>query len=758
MQKQFLTDWKLCGYHNYTPIIERSMEMGVPLQGVTPVVKAKVPGSVYDALLEAGLIPDPYFEKNSCLCEWVENRFWIYQTEFRMEEKKHHYRLVFQGLDYRCDIYLNGQLIAQHENMYTPCIVDVTDFLKENSQNEIRVMFYNVPDEMGQIGYTSLVKTQKARYSYKWDYCPRLVGVGIYKPVFLEEYEVLVQNDYFRTDPVQKGKFHFSFDLSSLKERSLSVQFCLFEGEERVYSRTKRINADKKRSRIRFASAVHDPKLWYTHTEGDPFLYRAELKITNGTEILYQNEKFVGFKTLEFLPNEGASAEAPPYCFVLNGRQIYVHGVNISPLDMLYGRITKERYTRLVQEAKELGANIIRVWGGGFLESEDFYDLCDQHGILVWQDFMQSSSGIDNHPSDDSKFIAKFMETVRFAVAEKRNHVCLSVFCGGNEIAKGKDRIPIDENCKLIGKVAAYVRKHSHVHFVSTTPYGPFFDHDFKHPENNWDIHGPWLYLGDPEQYDYCKRISSLFRSEFGCNGMSELASLKNFLSEKNIGLFNMSNNFVWRHHGEVWDTEERDRKIFGNHIKNIEDAIEASQFLQAEGLKSLIECDRKQAFHNSGVMIWQLNEPFPGVSGTNLVDYYGRPKAAYYQVRRCFQSVYGSVTYDRLCYSEGEDCCVRPFFIPDTDGMTDWTVRITDGKNELAEQKGQFNGKAGYAFEAESITFKVPLTPGILIVINMSCGTKKAENKILLLVRDEQGFVPLDYVKQYNRELRSKE
>ncbi len=724
------------------------MEMGVPLCGVIPPVKAKTPCSVYEPLIESGIIPDPYFELNSRLCEWVAARFWVYETNFTIDNfnKNKRYRLVFEGLDCKCEIWLNKVKIAESDNMYVPVKVDVTDLLNINGENALKVMFYHAPDEMGQIGYTSKVLTQKARFSYKWDFSCRLPQIGIYRPVYLEEYTVLIENLDVRTD--KEGNFSISANTSYADGKTVSVS--IYDGDKKVFNTNKTIQDDK----FNINGTVENVKIWYCNTYGDANLYDAVIEITDGGEVLFKQNLRLGFKTLQVVANEGASADAPNYLFVLNGKKTYIKGANLAPFDMLYGRITNEKIKYVVDSLKEMNVNLARVWGGGFIENEYFYDLCDKAGIMVWQDFIQSSSGIDNHPSAEDGFIQKFMDTVKCAVNEKRNHVCTAIFCGGNEIAVGEARTPVDETEKLTGLVGEYVRANSSVHFVATTPCGKNFAADWDHPENNHDVHAPWLYLGDVEHYKYGNRLQCLFHGEFGANGMSDISSLRKFLSEENIGVFNFQDNYVWRHHGELWDTYFRDKAIFGEGISTVEDMIETSQFIQAEAVRYLIESNRRRSFANGGTMFWCFNEPFPNVSNTCFMDYYGVKKSVYYAIKHCYDNAYASIIYDKLAWNVGEEISVKPYLICE---KGDFSCKVSVFADENIVLEKTFNGcnaETDKATYFDEINFVVPKANGLRFTFEVTVGGKQYYNAVQLLVKNENGFASIASVKDFNKVL----
>lgn len=743
-----LTDWSLCGYHNYVPVLEKSMETGVHLRSVTPVIAAKVPGSVYEPLIDAGIIPDPYLDCNSRMCEWVADRFWIYATEVELSPKKNgRCRLIFEGIDCKCEIRFNNKLVGKSDNMYVPVVCDVTD-LAVCGKNSVKVMLFSAPDEMGQIGYTSRVHTQKARFSYKWDFCPRLPGMGIYKPVWIDTSEVYTEEEDFRSDA--SGSFSYRFRMGGDTD-GLNVKIAVSDEKKAVFEATACLNESGEAA---VCGTVPSVRPWNCNGEGEAYLYTLERSYYRKGKLLFKESRRVGFKTLEVAQNDGAYANSPPYKFVLNGREVWMKGVNITPLDMLYGRITSERYVQLVADMKEMNVNLVRVWGGGFIESEEFYDLCDKSGILVWQDFIQSSSGIDNHPSKDKKYIDKFLATVAEAVSVKRNHVCTAVFCGGNEIAVGASRTPIDEKDPLTAAVGSYVRAHSDVHFVPSTPAGASFSPDLDRPEVNHDVHAPWLYLGTEEQYRFGNRLRCLFHSEFGCNGMAERESMEKFLSAENVGAFSYEDNYVWRHHGELWDTYKRDSGIFAD-MQTLEDMIEASQFIQAEGLRYIVESDRRRAFFNGGVMIWSFNEPFPNVSNLCLIDYYGKRKAAYFAVKRAFSKSYASVVYEKLVWRKGEICTMTPYVICGDSGAYTLNLEVACGGRALQSHRFRGRAEANRAIMLDALEVAVPNGEALELRFCLLSASGEFTNRILLLIADENGKAKLGEVKRHNASLR---
>lgn len=701
--------WQVKGYWPYVPIKEKSMETGQTLHGVTPWIEAKVPGGVHYDLWKAGYIDNPYYARNSLNCEWVENRWWMYRTEFlgQVTEITSHpdaigrdltgenVFLVFKGLDYEAMIYVNDELVGTHKGMYEHKRIDLTGKIKE--KNKLVVIFKGVPSEMGQIGYTSATSTQKSRFNYKWDFSTHLVNIGFWQDVVLDIMEEAVIEDLFisasnEPDEGDKGRIRISGRVSHMLKGEVAEKLCLkvcigspedlscqdvrwmraMDAKitvpesslpkedstvmgETVRTETICLNADGSFDEV---ILVSDPQLWYPNGDGGQPLYPVTCSILDGDRVLYTNTKHVGIRSFSYAHNEKEHDGALPYTFVVNGKKTFIKGVNLTPLDHIYGNVTKSQYAYLITAMVNAGVNMVRVWGGGLIEKEMFYDLCDENGILIWQEFIQSSSGIDNKPCEDDTFLELLEANAKAAVLEKRNHTALMVYSGGNELMEEADR-PVSGSNKNIALLKSIVETYDGTRlFLPTSASGP---REFITREKgvSHDVHGNWRYEGNPEHYELYGQSDNLFHSEFGMDGTSSVKSLEKFLPEESRKPTLMSGDLNWQHHGEWWGTYLRDVEMFGEIEKTKQNLMlftKCSQFMQSEGLRFMIEADRRRAFQNSGTIIWQLNEPWPNASCTNLIDYFGETKSAYYQVKRAYERQHISMTYRKLNYAPDEE------------------------------------------------------------------------------------------------------
>ena len=735
-----LTDWTVAGSWPWTVMQGASVETGAKFSAVTPRIPAKVPGSVYDDLLRAGLIPDPYFERNSLLTEWVANRFWSYMTSFpKPDTEGKPVRLVLSGIDYHAHVYLNDKKLAEHTGMYRPCVADVTEYLREG-ENTLTVVLESAPDEMGQIGFTSRTWTQKARFGYKWDFGTRLVDLGLDGEAYLE----------ICADPVRDVSVRYRGD----GILTVSAGNAVFRA---VLSYEGMAVAEGETDTGELTLTVPEPKLWYPNGYGDQPLYDLTLTTADDERVLP-----VGLRTLEYRRPGCADPDVLPYIPVINGVPVYLKGVNMVPLDHMLGTVTRERLDKFLSMAKRARVNLIRVWGGGVIESEDFYELCDRYGLMIWQEFIQSSSGIDNIPSKRPEFLDLLEKTARAVLPVKRSHVSLTYLSGGNELMD-EHGIPStyeDENIALLREICRELAPD--VLMLPTSASGPteWFDPDC--PERNQDIHGPWKYEGIRGQYELYNRSTILLHSEFGADGMSNPAAVRSVLSPEHQRVTDMGADPVWRHHGEWWDTYAyRERPLFGE-IADLDELCALSQYLQAEGIRYALEAHRRRARTSSpvrlgpgslspapvqesvGAIVWQLNEPWPNVSCTSMADYYGEPKLALYFYRDAEDPLRATLRYDKLVWQAGETFKGRVFLCDDRSTGAD-SVSVSaygDGYSLLPDAD---NGglRIPVSFEGNAVRFTVPDGESFTVVCEAEKDGEVHRAVYLFLVGDENKPLP---------------
>ncbi|MDI6827665.1 MAG: glycoside hydrolase family 2 TIM barrel-domain containing protein, partial [Armatimonadota bacterium] len=427
-------NWKVSGWIPEYWRLDQSTEIGASPNAEISAIPARVPGSVQRALLEAGMIPDWNVGLNFRNCEWIENRHWIYEVAIPDEwiEPGKTFRLKCLGLDYAGEVILNGKLVSKFCGSFTPYCFDITPYLLERG-NTLRIVFATPPRWLGQFGYTSKMKDLKVRFNYTWDWTVRLVQIGIWDDILLEASngeEIEEFRCFTDADPsTSKGILHMKARVSH--KGGSHVRLSLSRDDKVV--REEEASVDEIRQGILWNDLPIE--LWWPNQAGRQPLYNLTCILLNkeGKE-LDRIDRRVGFKHVRWIPCDGAPENADPWICEVNGCPVFLQGVNWTPVRPNFADVTAEDYQKRLKLYRDLGCNILRVWGGAILEKESFYDLCDELGLLVWQEFPLSSSGVDNLPPDDENTILEMSKIAKSYIARRQHHVSLLLWSGGNEL------------------------------------------------------------------------------------------------------------------------------------------------------------------------------------------------------------------------------------------------------------------------------------------------------------------------------------
>ena len=738
-----LKDWKLKGFWPGEPLYSSSIERIVEYCGVTGWMPAPVPGGVHKVLQAAGLIPDPYFGMNSLLCEWVENRWWVYRTEFDTPALDQSVILRFEGLDDHCWIYLNDRRIAEHSGIFEPVECEVTDSLSPEGRNCLMVVFDQPAREQDYFGWTSKTHTQKARFGYKWDFSTHLVNIGIWQAVWMETVQAgRLKSVYVSTDiRDREGVIRVQAEVDGFAERA---EITISLGGQEVCCQ--RVSFPRHHNpRLDAAIRLEEPALWYPNGQGDQPLYEVRVALNDLDDPWVG---LAGIRSLRFRRCDGASNTAFPYQPVINGQPVYIRGVNMTPLDHRYGDVTPEAYRMMMLKMKHMNVNAVRVHGAGIIETEEFYRLADEMGILVWQEFNQSSSGIENQPSHDPTFLALLERNARAALESRRNHTALTWWSGGNELMD-MQRHPITEGDVNIHMLKTLTEELDPQRlFLPSSPSGPSVGLDS--PLEHHDVHGNWKYDGIRAHYEKYNREHCMLHSEFGADGMSSVEQICRILPEADFCVDKMQNHPAMRHHGEWWETlQYRDEPLFGP-IAPLDHPMEAwtavSQLMQAEALRYIVTSNRRNRGGNCGGFIWQMNEPFPNMSCTSLVEYYGAVKAAWYAVRRAYANEIVSLHYDSLIQPPEQPSHMRAH-VDALSGAENADLRVvaTDLHGQIFfEQRFDLTLSDGRTDVGWEMTLPA-LDEGVFLVrLDCRIGTRKLREEYFFAQREEMPLRPL--------------
>ncbi len=614
-------EWKLTGFTPWQWGWGRSMETGLAISSEIPPVPAQVPGSVQAALLKAGLIPDWNYGLEHRSCEWVEHRHWVFEAALpdRYFEGGQCYRLICDGLDGPGWIMLNGVEVGGFSNSFVPHVFDLTKFLREQG-NVLQLVFDCPPRWLGQFGYTTQMTDWKPRFNYTWDWMPRLVQIGIWDRISLEA----VDGPEISGLRCRAGK-----DSLEVAAKGGRMRLTLKDGEKVVRS-------EEFDGMIRWGSLPVEA--WWPNGHGPQKLYSVECELLGSGEIRRWR---VGFKSVEWRRCEGAPENADPWICAVNGNPIFLQGVNWTPIKPNFADATEADYRRLLSSYRDIGCNILRVWGGAVLEKEIFYDICDEFGLMVWQEFPLSSSGLENWPPEDWKAIEDMAEIAKSYIARRQHHVSLLLWCGGNELQGaldgGKVGIgkPVDNGHPLIGRLARLVEElDPGRRFLPSSASGPrFIAHETDFGKGlHWDVHGPW----NIESEKYWENDDALFRSEVGTPGASSAEIIRNFaggIPELPASL----DNPLWRR--TSWWIQWPDfLKELGREPRDLEEFVAWSQERQAVGLARAVGACKRRFPKCGGVIIWMGHDCFPCTANTAIIDFYGNLKPAALAVAEIFK------------------------------------------------------------------------------------------------------------------------
>ncbi len=639
--------WKLAGFQPYHWVIPTITDITLATSAETPAIAAAVPGSVQGALHAAGLLPDWNIALNYRQYEWVENRHWIYQVELPGELRPsddQKVRLVCQGLDDRGWIYLNGQEVGRFATTHLPYTFDLSAAWRPD-HNRLWIIFDTPPRWLGQIGYTSQMTDWKPRFYYSWDWITRLVQIGIWDAISLEI-----------SDGAELGtlravaQYNLTAHTGTLRlwgqaqgSANCSIQVRLFDGKIPLRTANLPLSEFNASSLLWTGLPV---KSWMPNGSGSQPLYQLSISLFDSRGIL-QDEliQTVGFKSVEWRACAGAPPEADPWLCVINGRPLFLQGINWTPIRPNFADLTPSDYKLRLEQYRKLGVNLLRVWGGGFIETETFYNLCDELGLLVWQEFPLSSSGVDNWPPEDTASISALAAIAESAVARRQHHASLLCWCGGNELQGDLDGSktgggkPVSLSHPLIQRLAEVTtRLDPGRRFLPTSSSGPRFSAERASFGKglHWDVHGPWKAPLDLNEWQsYWQEVDALFHSEVGAPGASS-AELILFSAGDLPVLPGTADNPLWRR--TSWWIEWAE--FIATHDRepnNLEEYVTWSQERQAQAL-SIVAHELKAKFPRcGGVIFWMGHDSFPCTANTSILDYAGEPKPAALALAKIF-------------------------------------------------------------------------------------------------------------------------
>jgi beta-mannosidase len=631
---------------------------------------ATVPGNVRADLLALGCISDPFYGLNNEDSQWVDEWDWWYRKAFSLHlDEGERAFLVFEGIDYLSAVYLNGIERGRHEGMFSRQVYEITRHLSGQFAESVVMVriwgsaalprpqltawqkawnwiistllpkFEPFPDRIG---------TLKCQMGFGWDFAPRLRTMGIWDDVYLVVTRTVFVRDVFVQCEVQRvrdrgqeaelARVKLRLELDADREQTAKVQVTVrgknFATDELHFDFDLALSKGRQVKEVELS--IENPRLWQPWERGFPHLYEvkvdiypADLSAPSDPSPLDSLVTTFGLRTIELIPNDDAPSDASPWTFVINDQPLFIRGANWVPVDALPGRARREDYARLLGLAKEAGINMLRVWGGGLREKRAFYDLCDELGLLVWQEFPFACVFFGHFPRYES-FLSLARRECAAIVRQLRSHPSLVLWCGGNEYSPRR-------NQKLIESLKAVV--------AANDGTRPFKDvSPARGDSHNWRV---WHGKCHVRHY---RRDEAQFASEFGLSSVPDLASLQRFIPTEHLW---PPNEFWGYHHAELEKLRRYAQPWLKGESASLVQFIEATQKAQAFGLQVAIEHFRRRKYRASGTLLWQFNEPWPAICWS-VVDYDRRPKLAYHKLEQVYNPVLISLDYPLIEYRLG--------------------------------------------------------------------------------------------------------
>lgn len=629
---------------------------------------ATVPGTVHTDLLNNKKIEDPFYRTNEKGLQWIGTTDWEYKTTFPVDDRllqNENINLVFEGLDTYADVLVNDKPVLSADNMFRSWTKEIKANLVKG-ENSLRIYFHSpinkVMPAFKALGYRVPVSnndqaddrvsvfSRKAGYHFGWDWGPRLVTSGIWRPVYLQAWNGAKIDDVFikqKKLEAASATLEAQVEINATTEGTRRVE--VFVENSKTPAISKNVLLSKGLTTVVLPFELKNPELWWPAGLGKQRLYNFRVRVKDGAAVLSEKNTRRGLRTVEVV--QEANEKGQSFYFKVNGVPVFMKGANYIPQDNFLTRVTPQRYRHIIETAVQSNMNMLRVWGGGIYENDIFYNLCDEKGILVWQDFMFACALFPPGEALKQNIYAEAAENVK----RLRNHPSIAMWCGNNEIVQffnqnywgqtKADWKPQDSASVLNTYAAIFhnilpsaVKAHDDEKFYwASSPNGSNYSMKFTADGKRGDMHY-WGVWHGREPFEKFNEVIPPFMSEYGFQSFPEMETVKRFALPQDHSI---SSGVMTAHQrsgigneaiAQYMKARYKTPADFGNFLY-------VGQVLQAEGIRTAIEAHRRGMPYCMGSLYWQLDDCWPAASWSSM-DYYGRWKALQYMAKNAFSPV----------------------------------------------------------------------------------------------------------------------
>ena len=619
---------------------------------------ARVPGNIqYDYAVANGWA-DVMYGGNCRQFEALEEDTWEYRTPLQIKAREGEtVHFISYGIDYRYDILLNGNVLLSREGVFSPVELDLTKAL--TGEDELCVRIHPHPIRKGaKDGRSEADHSTKPPVCYGWDWNPRLLISGMWQDAYIE---------------VRNRNYIGNIEARTALNDDYTVGTVTFKGLPEGASITLTdANGNTVYTGTSAQIEVTNPHLWWCNGQGEAYLYT--WRVQKGEETRTGK---LGFRTVRLIRNEGAgdpqafpkSRYAPPFTLELNGRRVFMKGSNYVNPELFWGNITREKYETQILLAKQAHMNIFRMWGGAAVAKEDFYELCDEHGILIWQEFMLAC----NEYPDDPHYLAVLEEEATAIIRQLRSHPCLAFWCGGNELFNGWSGMTDQSHALRLLNSLCYIHDREHP-FLMTSPlaemgHGGYMFYD-PSPEMGGDV------------FEVFARSNNIAYTEFGIPSMASVETLERIIPKEELFPVLPTESWLLHHGLRAWKPQshvcpEVLRHYWGEPT-DLSQMVEHTNWLQCVGYQVSFEEMRRQWPHCSAALNWCYNEPWHTAAHCSIIAYPDTPKPAYASIQSALRPTLFSARIPHFDWKAGDRFTAGIWLLNDAPADVTGNVQVT--------------------------------------------------------------------------------